>query len=855
MYIVNTSTSIVPIPTRGISGNTIVYVSSSADQGQLVTIFDIDGFLSSPNSILVSSSADTNFGPGISSIQLQQRYSYVTLRSENAGQWSITDESAFPLQNQSYTTQGIQFTTLAAKNVVTLNSLVASDLQTSTLTIQSSACIMGALFTSSIVVNNYPAYLNGTNYPYFQANSASNAGDLFTQSTISTGRQGIFQSSFSTMGPIFIQNNMSVSGTVVCYSTLNIQNFLSVSQRVLVNSNVSARSLVARSNIICFKNAQTSSFVAYQTQANIVQASGVLFSTGSLQTAVANSVLQIQPSLYISGNTSILYTSSINAVNTTTRSLTVGSTITASNISTLYIPNAVISNPHGSLIVSSFVAGNLQAEKFYGKNYNSVVDSIVTQNSQFSSLYIQGNFNSSTITTPSIITDTCVASSISCRYIDVAGSNILQINNLIGSLHISSAFFGNQMSSFTTFSTLFDAAGATLTTAALNTTGSIITSSLELHQGITATNSLFLSTGSITLSTANIQAASTLTTVTSSLYTIGAAVGVPLTYVAGSPYIVGSTLSGLSTDTNSEFITGQGTPYFPFRVVASYDRTVNGLIQNPSALSTYLNLSYSYRTDGNDYPGSTSIIFGNPIVQSTIATFSSSTAAPYQKFAMSNYYIDTNLFSTVNNYYLTGPVTYAVTPQTIVLAGGSEYFLLYSSDAGSTWTTLPFVPFETSCQGIAWGLDKWVAVGNGTSATISYSYTGTVWYSAGKAVFTVQGNAVSRSSELWLSVGTGTNSLAYSYDGVSWTGLGTAIFSVGLGLATSGTAWVAVGQGSNTIAYSPDGVNWTGQGTSVFSVAGRGVQWNGSLWVAVGQGTYNLATSVDGVVWTRQVVF
>ena len=444
MYIVNTSTSIVRVPTRGITGDTIVYVSSSADQGQLVTIFDVDGFLSSPNSIFVSSSADTNFGPGISSIQLQQAYSYVTLRCENPSEWRVVDQSAFPLQNQSYTTQGIQFTTLTAKNVATLKSLTTDDLQTSTLTIQSSDFITGALFTSSIVINKYSAYLSGTNYSYFQTNSASNAGDFLAQSTMSTGQQGIFQSSFSTGGQIFIQNNLSVSGTFITYSSLTIQNFLSVSQRFLVNSNVAAKSLRVTSNIVCFKEAQTSSLIASQIQTNSVVANGVTFSQGSLQTSAGFPALFIQPSLYITGNLPAIYTSSVYTVDTVTSSLTVGSNITMPNVSTLYIPNAKISNANGVLNVSSIVSKYLQIQSLYGQNNTSFIPFVSTQTSFFSTLYCQGSLYSSTIATEYTITDICIASSISTAYLVVSGTDALRVTNLVGSLNVSSAFLADE---------------------------------------------------------------------------------------------------------------------------------------------------------------------------------------------------------------------------------------------------------------------------------------------------------------------------------------------------------------------------------------------------------------------------
>jgi len=474
---------------------------------------------------------------------------------------------------------------------------------------------------------------------------------------------------------------------------------------------------------------------------------------------------------------------------------------------------------------------------------------------------------STSISTIETIADVCVANSANVNILELGGVVPLAMNTFsISSIFITEEILAGQMSSFTTYSTLINATGAVLNTSNLAVLGQVATSTIQLGQSITATNSLLISTPSVSFSTANIQSISSVAITTSSLFSIGGNVGAVLNYSTvslGAPYMYGSTVSGLSVDTVSEFITGQGTPYFPFHVVATSDRTVNAFIQSQGP-PTYLNISYVYRTDTATYPGTASIVVGNQIVQSTLATLSSGSANSYQKYNLSNYQIDATVVSSLVKYYLTGPETYSapspLQSQQTLLAGGAggsgvAYKMGYSSDGGNTWTTFPFVVFETQCSGIAWGQDKWVAVGQGTNS-IAISYTGTVWYFLGTTVFSVAGSAVAYGAGLWLAVGSGTNSIAYSYDGVSWIGLGTGVFSVtGNGVATNGSAWVAVGQGTNTIAYSANGISWSGQGTTVFSVAGNGVASNGTLFVAVGQGLNTLATSVNGTVWVGQNVF
>lgn len=35
--------------------------------------------------------------------------------------------------------------------------------------------------------------------------------------------------------------------------------------------------------------------------------------------------------------------------------------------------------------------------------------------------------------------------------------------------------------------------------------------------------------------------------------------------------------------------------------------------------------------------------------------------------------------------------------------------------------------------------------------------------------------------------------------------------------------WLALGSGTNTIATSPDGINWTGKGSTIFTTYGLGI--------------------------------
>ena len=149
----------------------------------------------------------------------------------------------------------------------------------------------------------------------------------------------------------------------------------------------------------------------------------------------------------------------------------------------------------------------------------------------------------------------------------------------------------------------------------------------------------------------------------------------------------------------------------------------------------------------------------------------------------------------------------------VASAGGSLNRIGWSND-GITWNGgygfySATVSVNGICYGVAWGKDKFVAVGtNGNSTTPTIVY--------------------------------------YSYDGINWTagsGITGAAGGTGRAVAYNGTRWVMVGAiGATTPTatawYSADGINWTATTTNVFTATtnaiGYGIAWNGLLWVAVG---------------------
>ena len=199
----------------------------------------------------------------------------------------------------------------------------------------------------------------------------------------------------------------------------------------------------------------------------------------------------------------------------------------------------------------------------------------------------------------------------------------------------------------------------------------------------------------------------------------------------------------------------------------------------------------------------------------------------------------------------------ASVPLWVACGQGTVNTLSYSLN-GNTWIGLgtnTFTQLGTAVSYSSSGI--WVATGSsGPSSgnSMAYSTTGTTWTGLGYSMFGNTGRAVQWNGLVWVAGGdanSGTNTLAWSSNGITWTALGTTIFSTAcLGFGWSGTMWVAVGNGTvNNMAYSYNGVIWTGLGKPVFSTSGSSVVWNGVMWIAVGAGTNTMAYSYNGLNW------
>ena len=182
----------------------------------------------------------------------------------------------------------------------------------------------------------------------------------------------------------------------------------------------------------------------------------------------------------------------------------------------------------------------------------------------------------------------------------------------------------------------------------------------------------------------------------------------------------------------------------------------------------------------------------------------------------------------------------------------------YSYDA-NTWyaSTSGKSILNSYCTGVAYGNDKFVAVGGGTSHGIMYSFDGITWIGCANSILFTNGymmGVVYRNS-IWVAYGGGsstTRNIATSPDGITWTLASSTNFTEVGGIDWNGTNWVVCG------ASSPDSIRYTTNiagaltGTGVgncFGNRGRCVRWNGTKFIAGGVSNALIMTSADGVTW------
>jgi len=196
-------------------------------------------------------------------------------------------------------------------------------------------------------------------------------------------------------------------------------------------------------------------------------------------------------------------------------------------------------------------------------------------------------------------------------------------------------------------------------------------------------------------------------------------------------------------------------------------------------------------------------------------------------------------------------------PNVYVAVGQGTVNTLAVSADGINWQGLRNTIFSTAGYGVAYGGNRFVAVGEGTNQ-VAWSENGFIWNPVGAGLFSVHGRCAFFTGTRWLIGGQSTvSTLAYSTDATatSWVGLGrTIFFNEVYAFASNGEVVIAGGAGTaNNLAYSYDGgVSWTGLGILISDYACKGLVWDGQKFIGQFQilsTGANMGYSYDGITW------
>jgi hypothetical protein len=575
-YIVTASTSVVLVDTSILTaGQTaVVLLSSQVPSGRNVTIRDSLGFLSSPQSIVISTTNGISFTDGTSRISISNPYAFLTVSSRDANTWNVVNTFAFPLSQTVANVQSLTTSTLYGANVYIGSTLTTGQIYSQSFAASSTSQVLGPLFVSTLVVGVQPdqqiPYETTPGYSAYIIGNSYISSNVYIGGNVSVGGSGLFGSTVLVQGSLNVSTGATVTGdlnvigginafgagyiqcqNLVVQSTMNVLGFASFNSNIAVQSNVQIGGSLTTTTL------QTSS----------VQIVGGV--TGYIQLgAPTGPVIQSQGSGIVINNpiyTTLLSTQNAHIISdTSTNTLTVLSTFSGTGISQFLLSSATIQNENGSLVTSSIQTNTLQVAYAVGT-------SIFTASSfTTSSCVIQGSVQTLS-PTAFVSTGYLYTSSMDVNFVSTGSITIGQIQT--PSIQVSSLIVYRNIvcnpgvSTITMTVATIDNSQGSLYTGALFTS-SISASSLTFQSGqITSANPFIINSPNTYFQTANTSSMIASTIQTSSFTTTMLTIGTS-TLGGNGPNLLYSTIGGPST--NMYVSGGPGdylTPYFLSNVV------------------------------------------------------------------------------------------------------------------------------------------------------------------------------------------------------------------------------------------------------------------------------------------------
>ncbi|MBL5767282.1 hypothetical protein B5V88_02005 [Heyndrickxia sporothermodurans] len=166
----------------------------------------------------------------------------------------------------------------------------------------------------------------------------------------------------------------------------------------------------------------------------------------------------------------------------------------------------------------------------------------------------------------------------------------------------------------------------------------------------------------------------------------------------------------------------------------------------------------------------------------------------------------------------------------------------FASSDGVNWSVQATTGAGINTNGLTWGDNQFVVVGN--NGLIRTSVDGTSWVNQNSGTSNTLHNVIYGNNQ-YVAVGS-NGTILTSSNGSDWTAQTSGTTENIINVLWNGNQYVAVG-GRATILTSDDGVTWTTRYSGVSNTL-RAIEWDGSQYVVMGDNGKFL-TSSDGKSW------
>jgi len=563
--VVDGETSLILVNTRNLTaGQTAVVLLSSINYpGCTVTIRDSVGYLSSPQTILISTQKGVQFSDGTSSITLTQPYSYLTVSSRDAYSWNFKNSFAFPLNQTIANVNTLTTSSVTTSNVYSQNYVSTPYLNTQSLSATSTAAVYGPTYASTLVVG--PPSMTSNLIVTDPGYTVYSQGPMKVYGNMDVEGGGRFTGSLSTGSNLYVLGTISSLGAFGARGDImTLGNFIAANGSVIAN-NLDVRGITTVGGPATFSNSMTigSNLSIQNAVSSIYYTTSSLALTSSISFNEKYITYRGQDLLFSDGVTvpsvSTLNITASNGV--ATSNLTVYNTIQAPTLTTLALGTTAITNPAGSLTISSVVANTATFS-------NSVSTSqIQTSSLAASTILLSGNinapyggyFNINTVVASSLSTATLYANTVEATNFTTTALNISYLN-------VTSSFTADNVATFSMSNVAIDNTGGTISTGSIYLTNLVATSTITNTSGqfTTTSGNIQFIASNVYMDAATISTVATSSITTSTLTASRITIGAPPTVGINGPTFTADTI--LYPSTNAIATGGPGDYITPFLV-------------------------------------------------------------------------------------------------------------------------------------------------------------------------------------------------------------------------------------------------------------------------------------------------